>query len=69
MPDLIHQIENCSFFSPLLYQPKEIKMKATIETQISIQATPQQVWNVLMDVEQYPEWNPFVKKLVGKLAV
>lgn len=44
-------------------------MKAKIETQIEISGTPQQAWNVLMDVEKYPQWNPFVKSLTGTLEV
>lgn len=44
-------------------------MKATIETQIDIQANPQEVWKVLMDTAQYPQWNPFVKKLNGIVKV
>lgn len=32
-----------------------------LETNITLSATPQQVWAVLMDFEKYPEWNPFIK--------
>lgn len=32
-----------------------------LETSITLSATPQQVWAVLMDFENYPEWNPFIK--------
>lgn len=46
-----------------------LKMATQISTSINIQATPQQVWNILTDFEKYPEWNPFVKKLTGEVAV
>ena len=38
-------------------------------TTVTIEATPEQVWKVLTDFEKYPEWNPFVKKLTGRVAV
>lgn len=40
-------------------------MAFSISTQIHINATPNQVWQVLTDVDLYPEWNPFVKSLEG----
>lgn len=40
-----------------------------IKTTIQIAATPQKVWNVLTDFEQYPNWNPFIKSAEGKFAV
>lgn len=42
------------------------KQPFEIRTQITIQATPQQVWRILMDFENYPNWNPFIKTLTGK---
>lgn len=36
-----------------------------IETEITISATPQEVWAVLMDFEKYGEWNPFIKEISG----
>lgn len=40
-------------------------MKHSISTQITIQASPEKVWNILMDYEEYPNWNPFVSKIEG----
>jgi hypothetical protein len=40
-----------------------------IRTEIQINATPEKVWNVLTDFSSFPEWNPFVKKLEGEVAV
>lgn len=37
-----------------------------ISTSVSIQASPATVWKVLMDFDEYPEWNPFVTSIVGK---
>jgi hypothetical protein len=43
--------------------PKEIK------TEILIQATPEKVWSVLTDFDNYHEWNPFIKSITGIVAV
>ncbi|HEY7399651.1 MAG TPA: SRPBCC domain-containing protein [Actinomycetota bacterium] len=42
-------------------------MKELDET-IEVRATPQEVWAVLMDVESYGEWNPFLQ-IEGDLRV
>lgn len=36
-----------------------------IKTEISINASPTEVWNILLDHEAYPDWNPFIKKISG----
>ena len=36
-----------------------------IRTSIDIEATPLDVWNVLMDFDAYSEWNPFIRSIVG----
>lgn len=38
-----------------------------LETQVDIEAPPTEVWKHLTDFEAYPQWNPFVKKIRGKL--
>lgn len=43
---------------------KRAEMRA-IETEIIINSTPEKVWKVLMDLERYPEWNPFVTEISG----
>jgi len=40
-----------------------------IETQISIQATPEKVWNTLTDFEQHTKWNPFIQSISGEKKV
>lgn len=40
-----------------------------IETGIHIDATPEQVWSVLMDFDRYPQWNPFIRELAGEAVV
>lgn len=39
-----------------------------IETVIHIHTPLQNVWNVLMDFQSYPEWNPFVKSIEGDVS-
>jgi hypothetical protein len=36
-----------------------------IITEIIINASATKVWNVLMDFENYPEWNPFIISIEG----
>jgi len=37
-----------------------------LETEIQISASPEKVWSILIDLEKYSEWNPFIKKAQGK---
>lgn len=36
---------------------------------IIIDAPPEAVWQVLTDTERYPEWNPYISRLEGTLAL
>jgi hypothetical protein len=38
----------------------------TVRTEITIHAPAEKIWNILMDFEQYPLWNPFIKKISGE---
>ena len=40
-----------------------------IQTEIEIEADAPEVWNVLTAFDEYPEWNPFVRRIEGALAV
>lgn len=40
-----------------------------IETQIIINASIENVWQILTDFDRYPEWNPFIKTIEGDLIV
>jgi hypothetical protein len=37
----------------------------TLRTEIQIAATPERVWNILMDFPNHGQWNPFVRSLEG----
>jgi hypothetical protein len=41
----------------------------TISTAVEIDAPPARVWDVLVDLPSYPEWNPFIVGAEGKVAV
>ncbi|MBS1636694.1 MAG: SRPBCC domain-containing protein [Bacteroidetes bacterium] len=42
-----------------------IKHGKLLYTEITIQASPETVWNILTDFNNYPQWNPFIKSLKG----
>jgi hypothetical protein len=42
-------------------------MPYEIKTEIAINATPDRVWAVLTDFPHYPEWNPFVLQVEGRV--
>lgn len=39
-----------------------------LETEIQIAVSPEVVWSILTDFEKYPDWNPFIKKVTGKVS-
>lgn len=40
-----------------------------IKTSIVIQASPEKVWSILTNTEEYPNWNPFIKSFEGQIKV
>lgn len=40
-----------------------------VQSEITIAATPEQVWAVLTDFAAYPSWNPFISQISGPLEV
>ncbi len=39
----------------------------TLDTGTVIDASAERVWQVLVDFQAYPEWNPFVRRLAGEV--
>lgn len=52
----------------LTYSQNTTKMKE-IKTEIIIDASSEQVWQVLTDYESYPDWNPFIISIEGEKEV
>ena len=48
---------------------RELSPPREIHTRISIAADSEQVWSVLVDGKAYPDWNPFIRRLDGAIAV
>ena len=46
-----------------------VAMAKEINTEILIKATPQKVWTILTNFDNYPEWNPFIKFINGEVKV
>jgi hypothetical protein len=42
------------------------KQLKEIKTEITINASPSRIWKILMDFDKYPEWNPFIKYILGQ---
>ena len=40
-----------------------------LHTEIEIDAPTDVVWDVLVDLDHYPDWNPFIVEAVGTVAV
>lgn len=40
-----------------------------IHTSIDINAPLERVWRILSNTQDYPQWNPFIREVTGKLAV
>lgn len=36
-----------------------------LRTEIEIQASPDKVWEILTNLDQYPDWNPFIHHAIG----
>ncbi|HAN79738.1 MAG TPA: SRPBCC domain-containing protein [Bacteroidales bacterium] len=44
-------------------------MAKEIRTEIQINASPAVVWSILTNFENYPNWNPFIKSIIGEVKV
>lgn len=44
-------------------------MAKEIKTEITINATPDKVWAILLNFEKYPTWNPFITSIAGQARV
>lgn len=40
-----------------------------LRTEIVIRASGEKVWRILTDFDRYPDWNPFIRFILGKVAV
>jgi hypothetical protein len=41
----------------------------TLNTEININAKPERIWPILIDFENYQNWNPFIKYVKGNVIV
>ena len=48
-------------------QVQRTAFSVTITATTPVSARPERVWEVLTETEQYPSWNPFVRRLTGTL--
>lgn len=39
-----------------------------ISTQIEIQGSAEKVWKLLTDFARFPDWNPFIREIIGEVV-
>lgn len=44
-------------------------MAKEIKTEILIHSIPEKIWSILTNFDNYPNWNPFIKSIKGKVKV
>lgn len=44
-------------------------MSKKIETEITIHASPETIWKILLNFHEYPNWNPFITEIQGSVEV
>lgn len=44
-------------------------MAFELKTEIIIHSSPEKIWSILTDFDNYPNWNPFVTSLTGDVKV
>jgi hypothetical protein len=44
-------------------------MAKEIKTEVLINATSDKVWTVFTNFDNYPQWNPFIKSIIGQVLV
>ncbi|MBK1895696.1 SRPBCC domain-containing protein [Chryseobacterium paridis] len=42
-------------------------MSKKIETEITIHASPEKIWEILTDFKKFPDWNPFITDIQGAI--
>lgn len=62
-------IQTLGFYFIVLSQTASLASADPIEVSTFIQSSPQKVWNVMADFENYGRWNAWVSKLEGSLEV
>jgi hypothetical protein len=61
-------VSGCCTITCLSLEKKGENMKE-LRTEIEIQASPEKVWQTLITLDQYPEWNPFIHHAIGTAKV
>lgn len=45
-----------------------IVMTKDIKTEIVIKADPEKIWDILTCFQEYPQWNPFIRRIEGEVG-
>ncbi|MBK9737466.1 MAG: SRPBCC domain-containing protein [Saprospiraceae bacterium] len=44
-------------------------MSKEIRAEIVVNATPEKIWSILTNFDNYPNWNPFIKSIKGDVKI
>ena len=55
-------------FSSIPVSSQTFSNKHEVRTEITIRSSSAAVWGMLTDVDNYPDWHPYIKKIEGKLS-
>lgn len=59
----------CSVFTPLQVSGQTICTSTEIRTEVYIKASPEEVWEMLLAVDEYSTWHPYLIGVEGDLSV
>ena len=44
-------------------------MSKEIKAEIVMNATPEKIWSIITNFDNYPNWNPFIKSIKGEVKI
>jgi hypothetical protein len=49
--------------------PDSGAVRRVLQSAVDIHSTPERVWVLLTDFDSFPEWNPFITRATGRVAI
>lgn len=54
---------------PFESKPQTVCTRTEVRTEISILASPKQVWSLLLNTTYYPKWHPYITAIEGEIEL